>query len=145
MNVYRFSLPISAGALYVHKYFNDESKKAAVDLVSNIRDEFTNMLHDVRWMDDETKNAAMKKAEAIRSFVAYPDDADVDAELLKYFNGLELKSNDFFKNYLRVSNFNEFKRHEKLHQPVDEGNFIIRSKTALVNAFFSTIENSICM
>lgn len=61
------------GALYVRKYFDEESKKAAVDLVNNVREEFINILHDVDWMDDETRNEAIEKAKGIICHIAYPE------------------------------------------------------------------------
>lgn len=41
------SFSISVGALYVRKYFNEDAKKNAVEMVSNIRSEFKKILEQV--------------------------------------------------------------------------------------------------
>ena len=41
------SLGISIGALYVRKYFNEEAKKSAIEMVVNIRQEFQKILKTV--------------------------------------------------------------------------------------------------
>lgn len=42
------SLAISVGALYVRKYFKEDAKKNAVEMVADIRAEFTEILKRVR-------------------------------------------------------------------------------------------------
>lgn len=42
------SLAISVGAMYVRKYFKEDAKKNAVDMVADIRQEFTKILKKVR-------------------------------------------------------------------------------------------------
>lgn len=49
------SLSIAVGALYVRKYFRQDSKAAALEMVNNIRKEFENILEEVNWMDDKVK------------------------------------------------------------------------------------------
>ena len=41
-------LSLSIGALYVRKYFKEDSKKSAVEMVTTIKQEFTIILKDVR-------------------------------------------------------------------------------------------------
>lgn len=41
------SLAISVGAMYVRKYFNEEAKKNAVEMVDDIRQQFTKILKQV--------------------------------------------------------------------------------------------------
>lgn len=114
------SLPISVGALYVRKYFNEESKKAAVDLVNNIRDEFINILNDVPWMDNITKDAAIEKARAMTSHIAYPDELTDNNKLEEYYNGLELEPDTLLKNVLRVRIFKDNHLIQKLRKPVNK-------------------------
>ena len=50
------SLANAIGALYVRKFFNEEAKQSAVEMVHDIRAEFDFILHNIDWMDDLTKS-----------------------------------------------------------------------------------------
>lgn len=49
------SLSISTGALYVRKYFKEEAKRNALEMVEDIRTEFIKILQDLEWMDASTR------------------------------------------------------------------------------------------
>jgi neprilysin len=48
-------LPMSVSALYIRKYFRNDAKKAALEMVQNIRVVFENILQTVDWMDATTR------------------------------------------------------------------------------------------
>lgn len=39
--------PLSVGSLYVRKHFNEDAKKNLIDMVSDIKKEFIDILHKV--------------------------------------------------------------------------------------------------
>ena len=41
--------------MYVRKYFKDEAKRNALDMVEDIRAEFMDILRNLEWMDDSTR------------------------------------------------------------------------------------------
>lgn len=137
------SLPISVGALYVRKYFNEESKKAAVDLVTNIQKEFVNILRGVSWMDDGTRAAAIEKAKSMTSHIAYPDELIDNNKLEEYYQGLELEPDSLLQNVLRVRTFKDVHLIKKLRQPVNKTDWEAHTMPATVNAAYSPLENSI--
>ena len=49
------SVSLAVGSMYVKKYFKEDSKKAALEMVRDIREEFNNILTNLNWMDSETK------------------------------------------------------------------------------------------
>lgn len=55
------SLPISVGALYVRKHFQQNAKRTALEMVNGIRAEFEKILQTVPWMDSTTRAAAISK------------------------------------------------------------------------------------
>ena len=55
----------ASGAMFVERVFQRESKKQAQDMIDSIKAAFEQRLNHLKWMDDETRNAAMKKARAI--------------------------------------------------------------------------------
>lgn len=45
--------------MYVKKYFKEDSKKIALEMVTDIREEFNIILKNLDWMDDETRYASL--------------------------------------------------------------------------------------
>ena len=51
----RRRMHIAAGSLYVKNHFDEDSKKAALELVADVHQQFNIMLQELTWMDDTTK------------------------------------------------------------------------------------------
>lgn len=137
------SLPISVGALYIRKYFTEESKIAALELVNNIRDEFLKIVHQIPWMDDETKKTAIVKANALTKHIGYPDELADVAKLEEYYKDLEIEADDLLLNTLRLNVFRTNYAYGKLREPVNKTDWVTHSKPSTVNAYYSSLENSI--
>lgn len=131
--------------MYVRRYFNDESKKTAVDLVDNIRDEFINILHDVSWMDEETREEAINKAKALTTHIGYPNELADNNKLEEFFSDLEMEPDNLLLNTLRLAVFDNDYQFNRLRKPVNKTDWVTHSKPALVNAVYSSLENSIRM
>lgn len=129
----------------MRNFFDEESKTNADELVNTIRAEFINLLSGVDWMDNETRETAIEKAKSMNSFVAYPNASyNNEFNLDEYYEGLELRTDSFAENMLRISRFDTTKNLANLHNPVQGPEFIIRSKAAIVNALYYTQSNSVC-
>lgn len=137
------SLPISVGALYIRKYFTEESKNAALELVNNIRDEFVELLHQISWMDEETRKTAIVKANALTKHIGYPDELADNAKLEEYYKDLDIEADNLLLDTLRLNVFKTNYAFGKLREPVNKTDWVTHSKPALVNAFYSALENSI--
>ncbi len=87
------------GQLYVKKYFNEDAKKRALDLVSNLQKSFENRINHLDWMSDGTKQKAKEKLYAITKKIGYPDkwrDYNVNIDRSKYLENLvSLRQNDY--------------------------------------------------
>lgn len=137
------SLSISTGALYVRKYFKEEAKKNAVEMVADIRAEFGKILQKVEWMDDDTRKSALEKAASMSSHIAYPDELLDDNKLEEFYSKLELNPDDYVGSILNLTLFGTEYSFEKLRKPVNKSDWISHGRPAIVNAFYSSIENSI--
>lgn len=133
------------GALYVRKYFSDESRQAAIELVDNIRDEFINILHEVTWMDEKTREEAIKKAKALTQHIGYPNELGDNNKLEEYYEELEIEPDNLLLNTLRLNVFNADNLFGKLRKPVNKTDWETHSKPAEVNAYYTALENSIRM
>lgn len=79
-------MPILAGALYVRKYFDQDSKKHALEMVHYIKEAFAESLRELDWMDEKTCQSALDKAEAMTLHIGYPDEILDDKRLAKYYS-----------------------------------------------------------
>ncbi|XP_031627155.1 neprilysin-2-like isoform X2 [Contarinia nasturtii] len=62
----------AVGALYVRKYFREETRRATVEMVKSIRNEFIDILRNATWLDDVTRGEAIKKAKLMDAHIGYP-------------------------------------------------------------------------
>ena len=62
----------AVGSLYVEKYFQEKSRAAALEMVREIRTQFSLMLAQLDWMDERTRENARLKAEAMEAHIGYP-------------------------------------------------------------------------
>lgn len=134
----------SAGAIYLRKHFNVDTKMAATNMAKSIHEEFTKTLQGVSWMDDKSKAAAIVKANAMNFDIGYPDELVDDYTLEEYYNGLELQSDSFLHSLLHIHKFfNERKKH-RLHEPVNRTNWEQRAtRITKVDAFYAVPQNTI--
>lgn len=80
------SLPIASGALYVRKYFNEEARQNAIEMVADIRAEFLDILNKVDWMDEQTRKNAIDKAKSMSTHIAYPDELLDNKKLEEFYS-----------------------------------------------------------
>ncbi|XP_011494888.1 PREDICTED: membrane metallo-endopeptidase-like 1 isoform X1 [Ceratosolen solmsi marchali] len=137
------SFSISIGALYVRKYFKDDAKKNAVEMVSDIRQQFMKILKMVDWMDEATRKSALDKAVSMSTHIAYPDELLDDKKLEKFYKKLEITPGNYLQSILNLTLFGTEYSFEKLRKPVNKSDWIAHGRPAIVNAFYSSIENSI--
>lgn len=79
--------------MFVKAVFHGDSKQMAQDMIEEVRDAFKNGLPNLKWMDDQTRQLAREKADAITDMIGFPDfilDAD---SLNKKYEGVSKTSN----------------------------------------------------
>ena len=75
-----------------------EAKVEMLDMISYLKSSFKKILKDIDWMDDTTKSKAFDKLEAMKRFIAYPDELTDEAVVEGYHSGLIIDEEDFFGN-----------------------------------------------
>lgn len=136
-------LPISVGALYVRTYFSDESKNAATEMVEDIRNAFIEILHEITWMDEQTRLEAVKKAKSLITHIGYPNELADNNKLEKYYRDLEIEPDNLLLNTLRLEVFDTDNLFNKLRKPVNKTDWETHAIPSTVNAYYSAVENSI--
>lgn len=134
---------IATSALYVRKYFDGASKKIALDMVKNIREEFEKILKKIPWMDDETRSKALDKARKIVTHIGFPDELLDDGKLIEYYKNVRVDENRLLESINSINKFKADLGYSKLFKAVNKTDWETHSKAAIVNAAYSPIENSI--
>jgi len=137
------ALSQAVGSLYVSKYFDEKSKSTALEMVTEIRKQFNIILENIDWMDDDTKLRAKEKANAMVEHIGYPPELLDMKKLTDLYDGLELDSADFFGNGLNMTVFGTNYAFSKLREKVNKTDWVRHGNPAIVNAFYSPLENSI--
>nr|CAD7406995.1 unnamed protein product [Timema poppensis] len=134
---------LSVGSLYVRRYFHEEAKKSAMEMVQDIRNQFLDILKTIDWMDDETRMKGIDKAKSMSVHIAYPDELLDNSKLEKFYQHLEINPDLYLESILNLTKFGTSYSFGRLRQPVNKSEWITHGRPAVVNAYYSSIENSI--
>lgn len=132
--------------MYVRRFFDEKSRKMAKSVAKEIHEEFIETLKEVSWLDDESRVAAIEKANAMKFHIGYPDALANDTILDEYYKDLEVQDDSFLQSALRATKFLSDREINTLRKPVNKNDWIEHSlRLTSVDAFYSVIENSIRM
>lgn len=137
------SLSHAVGKLYAEKFFKKDAKASADEMVAYIRAEFDMILRTVDWMDDETRVRAINKSLAITPHIAYPEELLIESKLTELYNGLEITDGELLSNMRNLTIFGTNYSFRRLREKVNKNDWKNHGAAAVVNAFYSPLENSI--
>lgn len=140
---FHFRLSISVSALYVRKFFNEDSRRASIDLVEDIRGTFIDFLNNLSWMNGQTRAAAVEKAKAMNTYIGYPNELADNNKLEEYYQDLELEPDNLLLNHLRLTRFYFDRLLNKIREPVNRTDWENHADASVVGAQFKPKENSI--
>lgn len=83
------------GQLYVKRYFNEDAKKRALELVNNFQTTLRKRIDNLDWMSDSTKVKAIDKLFAISKKIGYPD-------VWREYNDVTIERDKFFENVVAL-------------------------------------------
>lgn len=135
-------MPFAVGRLYVKNNFDESSKKAATEMIENIRSEFKVIVNELDWMDADSKKAAQDKADFIDPKIGYPDYTYNDTYLDILYENYNFDANTYLANAIQVRKADVIEEFSKLREPIDLKDWI--SGPAVVNAFYEPSFNQIC-
>ena len=91
----------------------------------------------------ETRDRALEKLATIKEYIGYPEEILDNGNLEKLYKGLEISDATYFRNGINMSIWSTNYHWRKLREPVDKTDWRRHANPAVVNAFYSPIENSI--
>jgi len=95
------------GQLYVKRYFNEDAKKRALELVNNFQKVLEKRIDNLDWMSDSTKVKAKDKLFAINKKIGYPDvwrTYDVTIDRNQFFENVVALRQDVYQYELNQLN-----------------------------------------
>jgi predicted metalloendopeptidase len=122
------------GKLYVGFYFPPEAKARALELVNNLKEALADRIKTLDWMDERTKQEALKKLAAFTVKIGYPDKW-LDYSLLRIDRG------PYVLNAMRAAQFESMRDVNKIGKPVDRTDWGMTPPT--VNAYYNSNMNEI--
>lgn len=131
---------MAVGVKYIEAAFDKDAKTEVENLVENLRVSFKEMVVEADWMQTSTKIEAIAKADAIRSFMAYPDWLEDKEAVEEFYKGLELDTTHF-ASQRRLSLYYMDKGFQNLRKPTDRDQWVM--EPGVVNAAYWPELNSI--
>ena len=122
------------GKLYVADYFPPEAKARALELVNNLKEALSDRIKTLEWMDEPTKQEALKKLAAMNVKIGYPDK-------WRNYSLLKIDRGPYVLNALRADNFEVNRDLKKIGKPVDRTEWAMTPPT--VNAYYNPNMNEI--
>ncbi|KAG4073989.1 hypothetical protein HA402_014194 [Bradysia odoriphaga] len=135
----------SMSILYGRKYFNKDLQESSLNFVNEIQNELIETMERTPWLDEKTRQSAVKKAKMIQAYIDIPNETADKAKLDEYYENLDIDPNDMFTNLLRLQKFAtdcNFGDLRKLVEKLDWDSILILN-LASVDAFNRYGENSI--
>jgi putative endopeptidase len=122
------------GQTYVERYFPAQSKAEMQKLVANLKLAAADRIKGNSWMEQATKDAALRKLAKMDVMVGYPDK-------FRDYSKLQLKADDLYGNVKRSAAFEWDYQLADLGKPVDRKKWGMSPAT--VNAYNGFLENKI--
>ncbi len=126
------------GKLYVKRYFPEEAKKVAKEMVDDVIAAYRIRINNLDWMSEETKRKANKKLDKLTVKIGYPDKWEdySTLEIKSYENG-----GSYFQNMMNSTIWETKKNIEEFNKPVDKTKWGMSPQT--VNAYYNPLYNEI--
>jgi putative endopeptidase len=122
------------GKLYVADYFPPEAKARALEMINNLKAALADRIKTVDWMDEPTKQEALKKLAAMNVKIGYPDK-------WRDYSQLKIDRESYVSNAMRAANFEVDRDLKKIGKPVDRTEWGMTPPT--VNAYYNSHMNEI--
>lgn len=135
------NMGMAVGAMFVRKYFDENSKKDTLDMTHELQQSFREIINSTDWIDAPTKALSEEKLNAMSLRIGYPDFLLSHEELNKIYKDLEIDPNKYFENTLAVLVHLTRTEQSKLGEPVNKTTWF--TAPAIVNAYYSRNKNQI--
>ncbi|XP_075238169.1 neprilysin-4-like isoform X2 [Lycorma delicatula] len=131
----------AVGAMFVRKYFDENSKNDTLSMTKEIQLAFNEILQITNWLGAETKNLAIEKVDTMMLKVGYPDYILSSTQLNDRYKDVNIHPEKYFENTLNL--LQHLTRVEQSHLGTAVNKSIWNTAPAIVNAYYSRNKNQI--
>ncbi|MFF2032549.1 M13 family metallopeptidase [Arthrobacter sp. NPDC058192] len=124
----------AVGQIYVAQHFPEGHKARMQTLVANLIEAYRESITGLGWMGEETKLEALKKLDAFRAKIGYPD------KWIDY-SAVEVDPGDLLGNVERAHSADVDRHLDEVGKPVDREKWLMTPQT--VNAYYHPLLNEI--
>ncbi|KAL1402566.1 hypothetical protein pipiens_006032 [Culex pipiens pipiens] len=141
VNQVNANMGMAVGAMFVRKYFDENSKRDTLAMTHELQQSFREILNETDWLDTPTKRLAEMKVNAMSLRIGYPDFILSHKELNEKYADLEIAPDKYFENTLRILSHIRRTDQNKIGQTVNKTAW--HTAPAVVNAYYSRNKNQI--
>ena len=127
-------LGFALGRSFVEVAYGEEGKAKSQSMIQDIESQFNNDVKSLSWMDDKTKEGALKKLLKLDNKVGYP-------KVWRSYDGIVLDRKSYLKNLQATTVFETEYELAKIGKPVDLNEWSMTPST--VNAYYNPQKNEI--
>jgi putative endopeptidase len=124
----------AVGQIYVERHFPPGHKARMESLVANLIAAYRESISSLAWMGEETKKEALKKLDAFRPKIGFPE------KWIDY-SAVEIDPNDLLGNVERAHDADVDRHLDEIGKPVDLTKWLMTPQT--VNAYYHPMLNEI--
>ncbi|XP_058467628.1 neprilysin-4 [Malaya genurostris] len=141
VNQVNANMGMAVGAMFVRKYFDENSKRDTLAMTHELQQAFREILNETEWLDSQTKRLAEMKVNSMSLRIGYPDFILSHKELNEKYADLEIDPEKYFENTLNVLSHIRRTDQDKIGQTVNKTAW--HTAPAVVNAYYSRNKNQI--
>lgn len=141
VNQVNANMGMAVGAMFVRRYFDENSKKDTLGMTYELQQSFRELLNTTEWLDEHTRHLAELKVNAMTLRIGYPDYILIRNELNEKYKGLNIQPDKYFENTLSVLTHLTRTEQSKLFEAVNKTAW--HTAPAVVNAYYSRNKNQI--
>lgn len=124
----------AVGQIYVERHFPEGHKARMQTLVANLIEAYRQSITSLEWMGEATKAEALKKLDAFRPKIGFPE------KWIDY-SSVEINPNDLLGNVERAQDADVERHLDEVGKPVDLDKWLMTPQT--VNAYYHPMLNEI--
>ncbi|XP_065211499.1 neprilysin-like [Planococcus citri] len=135
-----FGMAISYGYATKEKYI--KAKTRIRKMYEHIRDSYKKIIQEVPWMDETTRQRALKKLQSLKSYIVYPSAIKTTNKLNDFYQDVKISNNFYDTMITKIQN--QVKKYlSKLNKinDLNEDDWILTPN--IVNAFYHPERNTI--
>ncbi len=98
-------LTLITASMYVQKHFKEKAKDEMDEMFKDVREALEGTIDEAEWMDEDTKEEAKLKLNAMKQIVGYPPEMVNQTLMTNLYEGLDLIQGELMQNSLDINRF----------------------------------------